>query len=147
MKVYVAGKTHQYEKVRRVQKAFTRFGHTITFDWTQTVEVNGPDSGHDFEELTPEFKRECAENDLLGVTSCELLVALIDDPRIMGTMAEFGIAAGLYKEIWLIGKPERDSVFFYLPQVKEHFDTVTQFLDRFPNYVEDLRTYGPGFPD
>ena len=147
MKIYVAGKTHDWERVRRVQEACKRLGHTITFDWTETIEDIGPDVGHEFKTLTPEFKRECGEKDLLGVTSCELIIALIDHEHVTGTLIEVGIALGLYKEVWLVGTPVRDSVFYYLPQVTQKFASVYDIVQHLPFHLPQGATSGPGFPD
>jgi nucleoside 2-deoxyribosyltransferase len=148
MKIYVAGKTHDFERVRRVQAACQRLGHTITFDWTETVEAyENPGDGHDFDALTPEFKAECGENDFMGVASAELVIALVEHEHITGTLIEIGMALALYKDVWLVGKPKRDSVFYYLPQVKQKFSSVYDIIHHLPFHLEDNSTSGVGFPD
>jgi nucleoside 2-deoxyribosyltransferase len=138
MKIYVAGKTHDYEQVRRVQHACVRLGHEITYDWTRTVEAVGPDAGHDFDELTDDFKEECAENDFRGVRECALIIALVEHEHITGTLVEIGMALALHKEVWLVGKPPRDSVFYYLPQVTQKFTSVYGFIQQVPVHLPQV---------
>lgn len=142
MKIYVAGKTHDWERVRRVQDACKRLGHEITFDWTRTVESVGPDTGHEFGALTPEFKAQCGADDRQGVLDADLTIALIDHEHITGTLIEIGIALGTGREVWLVGQPVRDSVFYYLPEVQHKFLSEFELIDYMP-----WATSGAGFPD
>lgn len=135
MRVYVGARTNQFEKVQRIHTAVRRLGHTITFDWTEFVD-EGELAGND--ERRVDTKRECAENDFLGVSSCELFIAVIDGDEPVGTFVEFGIALALYKECWLIGDPHRDSIFFYMPQVTTRFPSVTDFLNKAPRHLERI---------
>jgi nucleoside 2-deoxyribosyltransferase len=147
MKVYVAGKTHDYERVRRVQAACRRLGHEITFDWTETVETVGPDAGHEFNKLTPAFKAECGQKDRQGVMDCDLLIALVDHEHVTGTLIEIGMALSIGREVWLVGKPVRDSVFYYLPEVTQKFASVYDIVQHLPFHLPQGATSGPGFPD
>lgn len=113
MKIYVAGKTDDWQRVRTVQEMLKRLGHEITFDWTEVVQKVGPDAG-----LTADtdFRRECAEKGRVGTDEADLLVMLCY-PGLCGTLIEFGMAAGRRIPIVVIGEPERNSVFFALDHV------------------------------
>lgn len=115
MKIYVAGKTRNYEKVREVQALVDESGHMVTYDWTRSV----PDGAWENEanaNLSPEFKRVCARNDMMGVAAADAIIAVMSDD-LWGTMIEIGMAMMAAKEIVLLGHPERESVFFHLPKV------------------------------
>lgn len=117
MEIYVAGKTNDWERVRRIQEMCGRLGHGITFDWTQTIEVNGPDACVDGT-LPDEFKRECAENDREGVRSADLVIACVDYPGLSGTLIEIGMAIAWQIDLIIVGEPERRSVFFELHGIR-----------------------------
>lgn len=113
MKIYVAGKTDDWERVRTVQNMLKKLGHEITFDWTEIVEKVGPDTGLTADD---EFRRKCAESDRTGTDEADLLVMLCY-PGLCGTLIEFGMAAARRIPIIVIGEPERNSVFFALDHV------------------------------
>lgn len=113
MKIYVAGKTDDWPRVKTVQEMLKRLDHEITFDWTRIVSEVGPDTGLTADE---EFRRVCAENDRIGVDEADLLVMLCY-PGLCGTLIEFGMAASRRIPILVIGEPERNSIFFALDHV------------------------------
>ena len=131
MKIYVAGKTNDFERVRRIQRMCVRYGHTISYDWTKTVETVGED-GAVGQTLSPEFKRECAMYDEHGVDNADLIIAVVDHPNITGTLIEIGMAIALRKEIWLVGEPPRDSVFFYGDQIKRKMENELSLIELLP---------------
>lgn len=119
MNVYCAGKTQALEEVRMVQEMCRSTGHTISFDWTAIVEAN-----RDVNEVNISLgkKREYAENDMTGVYSSDLVIA-IGHPHLCGTLWECGMAAAWEKPLWLVGwqRNARASVFDSLPNVT-HID-------------------------
>lgn len=114
MEVYVAGKTDDWRRVRRVQEACVRMGHTITFDWTRVIEREGTDAGLDPEQK--DFRQACAIHDQVGVEKADLFI-MCCHPGLCGTLIEFGMAAMRRIPIIVLGEPERNSVFFELPGV------------------------------
>jgi nucleoside 2-deoxyribosyltransferase len=125
VKIYVAGKTNDWERVRRVQNLCKRYGHEITFDWTKSVEVAGLDDGL----VDPADRLAAAQNDLKGVHDCQLVIALVDHANLSGTLIEIGIAIGTGKSVWTVGEPDRRSVFYDLPFVKQIPDLLDLALD------------------
>jgi nucleoside 2-deoxyribosyltransferase len=115
VKIYVAGKTDDWERVQTVQEMLKRLGHEITFDWTRNnnIESGGPDMGLTADD---EFRRKCAENDIMGTDEADLLVMLCY-PGLCGTLIEFGMAVMRRIPIIVVGEPERNSVFFSLDHV------------------------------
>lgn len=130
-KVYVAGKTDDYVRVRQAQVMCRATGLEVTFDWTQVVEEIGAKGGLKGE-VSDEFRRECAYNDLNGVRIADLCVAVVDFPGLCGTLIEVGIAAELELPTIIVGKPERDSVFFELDNI-----TRCDSLNALPDVLED----------
>jgi nucleoside 2-deoxyribosyltransferase len=115
-RVYVAGKTEDFPRVREAQRLCVERGMTVTFDWTKVIaNITGPSGGLKGE-VDDEFRRKCAYDDLRGVREAELLVMLCY-PRQCGTLIEFGVAAEREIPIVIVGTPERDSVFFELDTV------------------------------
>lgn len=99
-----------------MQEAFKEEGHTITFDWTQTVEQHGNDGGLDPKKI--EFRRDCAEKDMKGVLSADAVV-MIAHPRLCGTLIEVGMAIAWDIPVFILGELERNSVFFSLPRIEQ----------------------------
>lgn len=114
MRIYVAGRTDNISEVRMVQKACTVAGHEITHDWTQIVDEVGGAARDDV--VSKERQRGFAEADLEGVGDCDIFI-MVASPKLCGTLIEFGAAAVLDKLVWILGHPERHSVFFHLPHV------------------------------
>lgn len=114
MQIYVAGRTDNIEQVRFVQKSCRVAGHGITHDWTEIVEEVGGAARDDI--VTPEKQRGFAEKDLEGVRTCDLLI-MVASPKLTGTLIETGAALAWGKPVWVLGEPERHSVFFHLPGV------------------------------
>jgi nucleoside 2-deoxyribosyltransferase len=109
MKIYVAGKFENYQEVRRVQEFLKHAGHIITFDWTKEAEKTVLYRTHDAE-------RSNAEQDMEGVLKADITIALMGGD-LYGTLIEIGMALGDGQDVFLIGQPARDSVFWALDEV------------------------------
>lgn len=114
MKVYVAGRTNMIDQVRVLQRLVTNHGHEITFDWTAVIEAIGGDSNE--KNIAPTAQRANAIKDMVGVQDCDVLIMQCG-PGMCGTLIEVGMALALGKKVWIIGSPERESVFFHLDNV------------------------------
>lgn len=132
MKVYVAGRTSEVERVRRVQKMFTDRGHTITFDWTgEEGEIRSGWRGTEAE-ARGNF---LANRERIAVIDADLVVLCWKDadgtrPGMVGALIEVGMGLADGTETWVIA-PSRDSVFFCLPEVKvlDAEDEIAGMLD------------------
>jgi nucleoside 2-deoxyribosyltransferase len=125
VKFYVAGKTHDMELVREVQAMAREAGHEITWDWTQIVEITGPDVTEIDRKSNAEEQRGHAESDVQGVRDCDVLIVVLRDERIVGTLIETGVQLGKDGPIWVLGEWPRHSVFFHMHNfinVKGHDD-------------------------
>jgi nucleoside 2-deoxyribosyltransferase len=95
MKVYVAGKWEEKERVREVQDLLKRHGHTITHDWTREEE----DLNH------IEHFATFALQDKQGVMGADAYVGVFEkDLKYKGAFAEMGIAVALGIPIYILGQ-------------------------------------------
>ena len=116
MKIYVAGRTQEIERVRAVQKICIDAGHEITFDWT------GPEGDIRTDwSMEAERARELSRRERRAVFVADVLVLCGPEPHGgLGCFIETGMAIGMRKPVIVI-EPVRESVFWYLPGVKRIF--------------------------
>jgi hypothetical protein len=120
-RVYVAGKFEEKPEVRRVQDLVRAAGHTVSCDWTVH-----DDSGVPADERAGYLQR-CAQEDWSGVERADAVLVL-NHPNLHGGMLEVGLALAGGRDVLLVGRPLRDSIFFYLPEVR-CFDTAEQAVE------------------
>lgn len=118
MRVYVAGRTSEIERVQRIQRMFTDRGHTITFDWTgEDGEIRTGWRG-----TTAETRGHVlAHRERSAVRAADLVVLCWRDgdgtrAGMVGALIEVGMGLADGTETWVLN-PSRDSVFFCLPEV------------------------------
>jgi hypothetical protein len=131
--VYVAGRTSDVERVRRVQQMFRDQGWKIAFDWTGAEgEIRkgwGNLPGEENDLSTTDAGRMIAHKECVACTSADLIVLLWKDgdgPRtgMLGALIEVGMGIASDVDIWVVGAT-RDSVFFCLPSVTMLSDEYT----------------------
>lgn len=134
LKIYVAGKWKEREKVRSIMDMFESRGHIITCDWTKHIAPEKIDKDHDWAQ---NGHKTYAEEDLEGVKNCDILVAYMPDPDVFykGAWIEIGIALGLNKKVIIIGK-DITTVFLGLPNV-----IVVQFKEDALELVDNVNSY------
>jgi hypothetical protein len=123
---YVAGRTTELDKVREVQDVIKQLGGTISHDWTRAAPedaLRGGGAGAAYNAVPHAQKQKFAEDDLLGVRNASLVVAVCG-PGWVGTLIEIGFALAHNTPVWLIGAPERESVFYHLVEVTRLQDLV-----------------------
>lgn len=111
MKIFVAGKFEEKERVRRAMTFLKSKGHEITCDWTQATLEGLTDI-----ELRAHYRKH-ARIDMQGVEEAELFVLLLHEHG-KGLWTELGMA--LMKHIPVIvsqPNPEVDAIYLYMPQV------------------------------
>ena len=113
MNVYVAGKSTDLDRVKRVMNIVREAGHKITFDWTS--EEGEIRSGMGWRE-DPEKACEIAEKEVSAVLTADLVI-LCHDRSILGGAIETGIAVGQGIPVMVLDPEVRNSVFWYLPWV------------------------------
>lgn len=105
MRIYVAGKWEERERVRTIMALLRTVGHTITHDWTRNDE---------------RMSRESARGDLNGVVSAEAVVFLAEhDLPYKGSLVEVGIAIGRNIPVYVLGNACDSCIFWQLPLVQK----------------------------
>ncbi len=96
MKIYVAAASLEIPRARRVMSALEKAGHTITHDWTTSVDMfsDGCSTG----EL-----EWCALSDYYGVTHADALLLLSPVRPSTGAWVELGIALAAGCRVMIAG--------------------------------------------
>jgi len=103
MRVYVAGPWVERDRAREAARIITERGHTVTHNWW---DIDGDGSEE------PEFLRNCADQDIIGVLSADVVV-VIQGTVSEGKAVEQGIALNNGIPVILIGE-KRTNIFQYL---------------------------------
>lgn len=117
MKLYIASRFGNYERVRAFVDAAKDAGHTITHDWTRTEEF-GPD-GHpttgDGSQLPISEQARHAQADLDAAAEADAVV-LLPVPDMGGAYVEVGYALGHGRRV-IVARQGRFLIFWGLPAV------------------------------
>lgn len=116
MKVFVAARFGQKEKVRALYEELEKRGYKITLDWTKHKPIK---PYIDNQELSAKYSNE----DIMGVFDCDIFILLADEAGT-GMHIEFGAAlitnitcVGQPK-IYVVGEHNARSMFYFHPSVK-----------------------------
>lgn len=104
MRLFVASSYLNRKVAQDVQRLLVTVGHSITFDWTQPEDLSVPGAS-----------TEKALADARGVVLAEAVVVVW--PGRLGTATEIGIAIGCGIPIYILGKPNRPSIYWNHPLV------------------------------
>lgn len=115
-KLYVAGKWADRERLHGIIQDLRAAGYEITHDWTQVEVEEG-------EQRTVEHQNKCADLDISGVRSADLVIVDMQDKdyAYRGSWTEIGCALGIRIPVWIIG-PASSNCFYYASGC-EHFLT------------------------
>jgi hypothetical protein len=111
MKIYVASAFSNIPEVEEVVALLEAIGHKITHDWTKERCLD-----EWTEEEKVDYLAKCGAADARAVRACEVLV-LVNHEDSRDSMAEFGMAFGMGKQIVVFHPERRGSVFFHEPGV------------------------------
>lgn len=107
MKIYVASKFENKERVREVMKQLTDAGHEITHDWTR--ELPNP---------TEEDRKQYALDDKFAVLSADAYVGVFEkDFKYSGALVEMGLAMAVGMPVHILGNAVDSNIFLRLPNV------------------------------
>ena|SRR5437762_12072580 len=115
LKVYVAGKVEDKERVREIQTQLRQVGHTITLDWTTASQDS----------------RQQALKDIRGVADADVFVGVFEeDYAYRGTLVEMGAALALGKPVYILGNATtvRRCIFMKHPNVRQGKDAFERDL-------------------
>ena len=112
MKIYVAGKYAERDKVKIVYGELESLGHTITVDWTN----------HDIypNDAVAEKLGLFASDDVHGVLGADIFVAcMLNDHAYKGLWVEMGVALGANKPVLIVGSAGDSCIFANHSNVKK----------------------------
>ena len=117
MKIYVAAKFSDKERVKEVYALLKQAGHAITHEWVH----NKP--SFPFNE-NAEFTAQCAQEDINGVLAAEVFILLTHAEPSMGASAELGAAIAAYihfkkSYVYVVGPHFNTNFCFYHPVVRQ----------------------------
>ena len=115
MKIYLAGRFEQKEKIREMYNLIKQEGHIITSDWT----THKPISPY---EKNIALSKEYSEQDISGVEQCDVFILLTDKIKSTGAHIELGAAIlSAIKNgkplVYVIGDYPNNSMFYFHPKV------------------------------
>ncbi len=115
MKIYVAGKYEDKDRVRFIHQLLIQMGHEITLDWTNH-EIYPNDA-------IAERLLEFASDDIKGVKEADLYIGLMTIPyQYKGLYVEMGVALGKGIPVYIIGSAGDSCIFINHPLVKKFQD-------------------------
>lgn len=121
MKVYVAGRFGDYERVRRVIDAINATpGDSVTHDWTRSDEFDENGHPYFYNSNAPKPVKDAVRHarlDLQGVWKAQTVVCLADD-QLCGALIEVGYALAFDNKEIIMVDPWRYTIFWELPNVK-----------------------------
>jgi hypothetical protein len=136
LSVYVAGRTTDIDKVRRIQQLFKDNGYVVTFDWT------GPNGEirKDWYGVSDARGAQLAQTELNAVKRASITVLVWKDPEdnrqgMIGALIEAGAALAFGNELWVLN-PSRDSVFFHHKNAKV-FTSEDELSKAIADYLAD----------
>lgn len=124
MKIYVAGASSEMnDRAKPVIKRLKELGHSITFDWTEVVDM------YEDKQPSSDILEQCAVNDFVGVKSAEALVLLAPQSMSTGAWVELGMAISLDMPVYISGPSER-CIFTFMNDMYK-FKTDVELLKYF----------------
>lgn len=136
MKIYVAGKFEEAERVRMVHQRLRDNGFQITHDWTTE------DASIYKGEALAEYKHWCATNDLKGVLDADAVLVLNHD-KLFGGAAEMGIAIGRGIKVFVVEPEIQENIFFHLENARvekcTNVEDAVLKLIRYANFRNSIR--------
>jgi hypothetical protein len=115
MKVYVAARFFDKEKVKEVYKRLKADGHEITADWSKHLNPKP------FSKNRQRCKKYALE-DLNGTINCDVFILLTNEQAGTGSSTELGAALALSvksnkPKIYVVGKHIDGNLFYFHPLV------------------------------
>lgn len=108
MKIYVAGKWEDRQRISHIMRILEGMGEEITCDWTH----------HEYEDES--YPDQYAVDDAEGVKGADLYIGVfLDDYQYRGALVEMGIALGVGIPIWLYGSKQDNCIFSHHPSVRK----------------------------
>lgn len=110
MRIYLAASRGELADARHFMSELRKGGHEITHDWIADIDRNGPDDAE-----VPAYElHECAEKDLRGVRTADLLWLMSPSSGGSGCFVEFGYAIAFSVPVVVSGDIDRTLFIEYV---------------------------------
>jgi len=130
MKIYVAARFQDKEKVKEIYKKLKDRGHTISGDWTNHTHTKPYKEN---QELSKEYSIE----DMNNILNCDVFILLTNQEPGIGSTTELGGALALYiknksPKVYIVGDNLDGNMFYFHPEVnvKSTLEEVLEDLDK-----------------
>jgi hypothetical protein len=115
MKIYIAAKFKDKDKVKKLNAFFKKKGFKLSGDWTDHVQVKPYDK-------EPKRSKEYAIEDISSSINCDVFIVLTNEDGGTGCATELGAAIGSYliskkPKIYVVGKHLGVNMFYFHPSV------------------------------
>ena len=129
MKVYVASRFNNQEKVKEIYEKLIENGFEITVDWTKHKKVKPY-------EKNSKLAKKYSKEDIEGVRDSDVFILLTTQKPGKGMFVEMGAAVILNiligkPKIYIIGDYNNQSLFYFHPNVKR--------LKTIEDAIEDIK--------
>lgn len=115
MKIYIAAKFKDKEKVKKLNKLFKKKGYELSGDWTDHVQVKPYDK-------EPKRSKTYAIKDINASKNCDVFILLTNEAGGTGMSTELGAAIASHllmkkPKIYVVGKHMGVNMFYFHPSV------------------------------
>ncbi|NJN63544.1 MAG: hypothetical protein HC882_00825 [Acidobacteria bacterium] len=134
MKFYVAGASAEWQRARRVMDELEKFGHYITYDWTESFAEGANNS---VLSLNQAIAFSSADQDAVARADVLLLLVPSDGLFTTGAWTELGvmrecIRRGETREIWIVGSWKKN---IFMSTADRMFDDDVEMLADAKKYL------------
>lgn len=139
MKIYVAAKFNDKNRVKETYDLLKKAGHTITHEWIHNKE------SYPFD-VDPIFTAQCATQDFNGVLSADIFILLSNAEPSLGASGELGAAIASFIHfqkpyIYVVGPHFNINFCFYHPAVTRT-DSIQEVLQSMNNMLHQESHHG-----
>ena len=117
MKVYIAAKFKDKEKVKKLNELFKKKGYKLSGDWTDHIQVSPYNK-------EPKRSTAYAIEDMNGAKNCDVFILLTNEVGGTGSSTELGAAILSHilfnkPKIYVVGKDIGVNMFYFHPSVNQ----------------------------
>ena len=126
MKIFIAGSSKEIQIVSGFMQKIRDLGHEITYDWTNTVRLNGgAEKANDCSADVLRSLELCFDNLHKGVIGADLFWMIVPDSETIGGWVEYGYTSQTDIPIIISGNWKRT---IYNTLAEKRFDTHDEAL-------------------
>lgn len=115
MKIYVASRFENKDKVKKINKLLIEKGYELSGDWTNHVYTKPYDKN---QQLSKNYSKE----DMQAVLNADVFILLTNKKPGIGSTTELGAALALFlskgkPKVYVVGENLDGNMFYYHPQL------------------------------